>query len=266
MRFMIPAKGTPLGGGNLSTSIVRVGDTARRPIGHWTPAVHALLLHLEKVGFEGAPRVRGIDKEGREILTYLPGKVASGMPPHYAWSDATLAEIAHLVRRYHDAVSTFVVPPDAKWQLAETGQGEPEFVCHNDIAPWNTVFRNKEPVALIDWDLAGPGSRIFEICYALWHFVPLYDEKKCVQLECKADLDSRARRVRRFFDAYGLRPPKKLIETIQHVQWRTRERIRVLAEEGNAPYVKLWKAGAGEGIQREMAFVEANAPALARYS
>ena len=34
-----------LAGGNLGGA-VRVGDTVRRPVGPWTPAVHALLGHL----------------------------------------------------------------------------------------------------------------------------------------------------------------------------------------------------------------------------
>ena len=45
----------PLHGGNVST-VVRVGDTVRRNAGPWTPSVHALLRHLEYVGFTGAPR------------------------------------------------------------------------------------------------------------------------------------------------------------------------------------------------------------------
>lgn len=31
------------------TTVRRVGDTIRRPVGEWTPAVHALLTHLESV-------------------------------------------------------------------------------------------------------------------------------------------------------------------------------------------------------------------------
>ncbi|HKW77884.1 MAG TPA: aminoglycoside phosphotransferase family protein, partial [Candidatus Limnocylindria bacterium] len=59
-------------GGNLQDT-VRVGDTVRRRTGPWTPAVHALLRHLEKRGFP-APRVRGIDERGREILGYIEGE------------------------------------------------------------------------------------------------------------------------------------------------------------------------------------------------
>ena len=46
----------PLGGGNVSGGVVRIGDTVRRPAGPWTPAVHALLGHLHATGFPGAPR------------------------------------------------------------------------------------------------------------------------------------------------------------------------------------------------------------------
>lgn len=49
--------------GTLS-DVVRVGDTVRRPVGPWTPSVHALLEHLEAAGFDGAPRVFGIDEQG----------------------------------------------------------------------------------------------------------------------------------------------------------------------------------------------------------
>ncbi|MFG3296636.1 aminoglycoside phosphotransferase family protein, partial [Streptomyces sp. NPDC048179] len=65
----------PLSGGNVSDGVVRVGDTARRPVGPWTPAVHALLAHLHAVGSGAAPRPLGIDDQGREVLTFMPGDV-----------------------------------------------------------------------------------------------------------------------------------------------------------------------------------------------
>jgi hypothetical protein len=60
--------GLRLDGGNTGGA-VRIGDTVRRTAGAWTPAVHALLAHLESKGFPGAPRPRGLDESGREILT-----------------------------------------------------------------------------------------------------------------------------------------------------------------------------------------------------
>jgi hypothetical protein len=55
-------------------SVERHGRTVRRQVRPWTPAVHALLRHLESVGFPGAPRVLGIDAvAGHEVLTYVEG-------------------------------------------------------------------------------------------------------------------------------------------------------------------------------------------------
>src|SRR5579859_6406482 len=33
-----------------------------------------------------------------------------------------------------------------------------EVVCHNDRAPYSAVFRNGSPVAMLDWDMPGPGE------------------------------------------------------------------------------------------------------------
>ena len=55
--------------------IVRVGDTVRRAPGVAAKAIHALLRHLELVGFTGAPRWLGFDDQGGEITAFIPGGV-----------------------------------------------------------------------------------------------------------------------------------------------------------------------------------------------
>jgi len=47
-----------LPGGGRSV-VRRRGDLVIRDAGPWTPAVHALLRHLEDVGFSAAPRLVG---------------------------------------------------------------------------------------------------------------------------------------------------------------------------------------------------------------
>jgi Glycine transporter len=64
-----------LAGGRQTQGIVRVGQTVRRALHQRSDYVHALLRHLEAVGFDGAPRLLGIDARGREVLSYLPGEV-----------------------------------------------------------------------------------------------------------------------------------------------------------------------------------------------
>src|SRR5919112_1630192 len=104
--------------GGFFSEVVRVGDTVRRSTGPWTPAVHALLRHLEAVGFDGAPRVLGVDEQGREVLTFIEGDVLGGgrewQPgtptpwPRWAQSEACLVESATLLRSLHEAAASFV--------------------------------------------------------------------------------------------------------------------------------------------------------------
>ena len=56
-----------LGSNGQPTATIRHGNTILRPAGPWTPAVRALLRHLEEVGFPGSPRVvgDGYDQGGR---------------------------------------------------------------------------------------------------------------------------------------------------------------------------------------------------------
>src|SRR5215212_1013457 len=112
-----PAEAEHLLAGTVST-VVRIGDTVRRSTGPWTPAVHALLRHLEEVGFDGAPRVLGIDEQGREVLTYLFGDVPRRASPEIM-TDGVLVELGRLLRRYHDAVAGFELPSGVTWHHAE---------------------------------------------------------------------------------------------------------------------------------------------------
>ena len=78
----------PLAGGDVTEGVVRVGDTVRRPVGPHSPLVHALLAHLESIGFEGAPRFLGIDEAGREVLSYVDGEVAGRPRPPWIADEA----------------------------------------------------------------------------------------------------------------------------------------------------------------------------------
>jgi len=156
----------PLPGENASAGVVRVGDTVRRPAGPWTPAVHALLNHLHGAGFRGAPRPLGIDEQGREVLTFIPGTVA--WPDRFSMlgSAARLADVARLIRGFHDAVRDFTPPPDARWQVLIPAEGS-EIIAHHDLAPWNLVVGDGGGCAFIDWDCAAPGSRLWDVAYAI---------------------------------------------------------------------------------------------------
>lgn len=223
-----------LPGGNLSAA-VKVGDTVRRRAGPWTPAVHALLAHLRRVGFDAAPEPLGVDDQGRAILSFLPGEVHSGWPeprPQWVFEDeATLVGAAQLLRRYHDAVADFEPPYDAQW--AQVAPGKHELICHNDWAPGNALFDEHRPVAMLDWDSAGPGSRAWDLAYSAYTWVPL-------DLKSEPDLERSALRLRLFCDAYGGHvPPADVLEALPLLLRVGADRIQARAEGGDPGFQKL---------------------------
>lgn len=143
--------GETLYGGNVSGGVIRVGDTVRRPMGEWSPAIHKLLLHLESVGFDGAPRFLGIDEVGREILEYIPGVVPYD-ERHYRYlgTDRAVFLAGQLLRRFHDAVAPFEFPPTSAWREPKRADDAADFVderglivCHNDPAAWNLIMGDR---------------------------------------------------------------------------------------------------------------------------
>ncbi|QSB12623.1 phosphotransferase [Natronosporangium hydrolyticum] len=189
-----PAQPEPLKGGNVSDGVVRVGDTVRRPAGAHTPAVHALLRHLRDAGFDGAPRPLGIDEQGREVLTFAAGVVPWPDRFDLLAPDAALVRVAQVIRRLHDAAASFRPPPDAQWQVLIPADRN-ELIVHHDLAPWNLVAGDRW--VFIDWDTAAPGSRLWDISYALHGFVPLMAQREWRRRAA-------GHRMRVFVDAYGL--------------------------------------------------------------
>jgi len=234
--------------------VVRVGDTVRRAVGPWTPSVHALLDYLEVAGFDAAPRALGLDTEGREVVTYVPGAVV--WPDHFELleSDDALAEIAGLIRRYHDVAATFTPPADARWwDLAADPTGADEVVCHNDLAPWNLVRGSDGSWTFIDWDLAAPGRRSWDLGWALLSFIPLTPDRSIED-------DAIVRRLSVFMRAYGA--PEELEAALAGAVERGEQeamRIRALAKQGEQSFVKLREEGHAEIWAGAARFVTANA-------
>lgn len=161
-----------LAGGNMTT-VARIGDTVRRTAGPWTETIHAFLRRLRSHGFEQVPEPLGLDEQGREVISLLPGAIADYPLPDFAWSDQTLVAVAHLLRRFHDASVGFVAPPGCCWQWPAH---EPaEVICHNDFAPYNLMFEDGQLTGVIDLDLASPGPRVLDLAYTAYRFVPLTD-------------------------------------------------------------------------------------------
>jgi hypothetical protein len=199
---------TILVGGDVNL-VVRVGDTVRRPTGSWSPAVHALLQHLETVGFDGAPRYLGVDEQGREILSYVEGNAALAPAPS---SDDIVEELGRLVRRAHDAQAGFADP--GGWVEPTRGP----VVCFHDFFPPNVIFREGLPIALIDWDLARPGQPVDDVAAAALWWVPLQPDQDAARWGLP--VDRRGERLLRLCDGYGLETRGEVVQRALEVRRR----------------------------------------------
>ncbi|WP_431869542.1 phosphotransferase enzyme family protein [Nocardiopsis eucommiae] len=192
-----------LEGGNVSDRVLRIGGTVRKPWLPSSPAVTSLLEHLRRRGYTGAPVTYGERPEGHQCLAYVPGVPADRMPP---MTTEELRELGAMARRLHDLTAGFRPPEEAGWERLFPSE-EPEVICHNDLAPWNLVRdregtqeafagggRRSESWCLIDWDGAGPASRMGDLGYAAHGFVPLHEG---------GDPEADGRRLRALADGYG---------------------------------------------------------------
>lgn len=250
-------KEVPFIGGNLSDA-TRVGETVRRRAGPWTPAVHALLRYLESVGFE-APRVRGMDGQGREILEYVDGDVHPGWPepaPDWVTDDDHLAAGASMLRRYHDIVESYRPPAGAHWRFV--APSAPEIICHNDWAPWNALFRKGRLEVMLDWDMAGPGSRLWDVANSAYCWVPLLSESS------KFAIAERAKRLRQFCDAYGLSDRAPLLDVMKERIFFVGEFVAEQARLGDKGFSKLASWEVPARMKRDVAYLEEHHAVLER--
>jgi hypothetical protein len=229
-----------LAGGTTNVGrVMRVGDTVRRPRRPTSEATEALLEHLEQAGFSGAPRYLGSDERGREVLSYIPGEAPIPPYPEWAFTDATLASVAKLLRRYHDAVSSFD-PSDYDWPHPIPERFRHDLVSHNDPNLDNVIFAGGCAVALIDFDLASPGSAAWDLACAARLWVPLRDQR-----DAPAGPDRSLARLALFADAYGASEDQRadLVEAIVECHRWCYTVVAAAAAQGHPVFSPQWTNG-----------------------
>jgi Ser/Thr protein kinase RdoA (MazF antagonist) len=231
------------GGTSNRGRVVRIGDTVRRPLRPASPATHALLRHLADVGFTAAPRFLGVDEQGREVLSYVPGTAVT--PPYPAWAltDDALVSVAQLLRDYHEAVAGFD-PRAHRWSAALPAAFAGELVGHNDLNLDNVVFRDGRAAALIDFDLAAPGSRVWDVACAVRLWAPLRPARYVDDLRAGSELH----RLALFVDSYGLADDdrQRLASAVLHNHDWSYDVAGTAAANGHAAFADYLASGAGE--------------------
>jgi hypothetical protein len=252
----MPATEVLLHGGTTNAGrVTRVGDTVRRPWRPTTPATRALLDHLERVGFEGAPRFLGTDDRGREVLSYIEGEAAIEPHPDWALTDEALVSVAELLRRYHDAAASFDVTSHT-WAHAVPAAFRGSLASHNDPNLDNIIFRHGRAFALIDFDLAGPGSAAWDVACAVRLWAPLRDER-----DAPGAVSGRLmERLRMFVDAYGVpwRERGRVADAALHTHDWAYEIVRDALSRGHESFDLHWRDGGRLRAERTRAWLVAH--------
>lgn len=215
----------------LSDDVVRIDDTVRRPRKPWSISIQLLLDYLHGHGFDSCPKPLGFDEEGRSVEGFIHGLPWHSLEPGLLWSDSTLIEACRLLAAFHKAQAGFVFEATAPWCSAEQGDGPAEVVCHNDFGLHNLIFRERSPFAIVDFDLAAPGSRLWDLAFCAISTVPLNDpaDRRPAPL---GDLDP-WRRLRLMCNAYGLGDERqRLPEVIQQRVGYIVNGLRAAGREG----------------------------------
>jgi hypothetical protein len=224
---------------------VRVGDEVRRPAQRWTAAVHSVLRHLEDAGFDGAPRARGLDDQGRERLTFLPGQTLGETRPWPEWlrCDDALGQVGAWLRRLHDATAAFRPAADAAWFTGRPWR--PGLViAHLDASPWNAVWAGGALVGFVDWDTAGPSRREDDLAFSALTWVPLLTAEVAGPAGF-SDAAGRRRRFHLLLDAYGYAGDRTVIrDAITGRVERNVAMIRQFAAGGEPAFQRMlpWAA------------------------
>jgi Ser/Thr protein kinase RdoA (MazF antagonist) len=248
-----------LGGTANRGLVVRVGDTVRRPLRASSTATHALLQHLESVGFKGAPTFLGVDSRGREVLSYLTGQTVTTPYPDWSMTDEALDSVAQLLRAYHEAVADFR-PVGYEWAEPVPSAYVTGLISHNDPNLDNVVFRDGVAVALIDFDLAGPGSALWDVATAVRLWAPLRPEADIHDVRRGRSLT----RLRRFADAYRLTDADRLrlVDAAADNHVWCMDYVRRGAETGHPWFRQRWTTGEADLTNRTNAWFTRQAQAL----
>jgi hypothetical protein len=248
-------------------AVHRIGDVVVRDASPWTPTVHALLRHLEDVGFAGAPRIvgSGFNDDGRETLTFIEGEFTQPGP----WSLEGAASVGRLLRQLHSATASFTPPQDAVWYpwFGRSLGSDRKVFGQCDVAPWNIVARDGRAVAVVDWDRAGPVDPLVELAQACWLNAKLHDDL-VAEREGLPSAAERAQQLRAIVDAYGLSAAQRhgffdrIVEFTVHDAADEADLAHVTAEttpdqiHRSVPWALAWRIRAAAWQLRHRAVLE----------
>lgn len=196
-----------LAGGNTTEGVVKADRTVRRPRGRRSSFASEVLRALNEAGVAWAPAYLGIDAEGRDTLSYIPGTTTD----HPSQRDERCyAAFGGILRELHDFSRGIPLASNS------------ECLVHGDPGPFNVIMAEGMPVALIDWDSVHPGDPMEDVGYAGWTW--------CIQAVGNVPVEDQARRLRLLADGYD---PELTADVLIEAVFRSQDAI-IRIEGANA--------------------------------
>ena len=200
----------------------------------------------------GVPRFFGLDEQGREILSYLPGETVNF---EYV-PDEIICGMARLLRKLHDAsVGYLPTAIENGWENIYFPVENHEIICHGDTNTWNFLIVDGKIAGIIDFDCAYPGTRTWDLTSALFSStLPAYYNYEPLKYEA----DTR-RRIKLFFDAYGMDCPADIISlTAEMIQTNMIDSTIKEAEAGDEGCIKAVENGDMIHYEKWVAFLKSH--------
>jgi hypothetical protein len=216
--------------------VEHVGRTVRRPAGPWTPAVHEYLRYLAAEGLRGVPEVHGVEGD-REVLTYVTGR--SVPVDKEVVLDDVLVEAVAWLRDFHDVAVGYQPEGPRIWRSGEAELADGSIICHNDPGTYNWIIESGHFVAMIDWDMAGPGRPIDDLAFLAWTAIPF---NRPELLDDLGD-DEVLRRLDLLVDTYAEWGPLTLLQAVSERMEKACARISAGQERGDVAMINLGRAG-----------------------
>jgi uncharacterized protein (DUF952 family) len=220
-----------------------------RPAGRQSHATQALLRHFAEEGYDGTPRPLGIER-GLEFVSHLEG---STIPlPYPPWFDLqALSSLGMLLRRAHDASEGFST--EHPWMIGVRPTLDGQIIGHRDIGPGTVLWQEGRATALIDWEMAEPADRLFDLGVAAVSFAGLVAPQRAQ----RAGLDPLALddRLQALALGYGDVSPAGLRRAAGAALEEKLMRIRTWGAEGRSPWSVFLTEGIDERIEETLDWV-----------
>jgi aminoglycoside phosphotransferase (APT) family kinase protein len=109
-------------------------------------------------------------------------------------------------------------------------------VIHGDLGPWNTIWRDGQPVGLIGWDFAEPSTPLTDVAELAFFVTPMHDDDHCAECGFSTPPD-RQERLRVFCDAYGCDGVEQVADAVERCWELEIERTTTFGPRGIRPWV-----------------------------